>query len=125
MNFPTRNTGTARQVLVVDDNVDSAQALAMLVRVMGHQVSVAHSGYKALDLARSARPDIVFLDLVLPDIDGCQVAMRLRRDHAQAMKIIALTGFGNVEDRARVREAGFDQHIVKPIDPVFLRSLLG
>ena len=124
-NFPTRNPPVVRKVLVVDDNVDGANALALLVGTLGHTVMTAHTGHAAMRLARSARPEVVLLDVVLPDMDGCDIAMRLRQEYGSAMKIIAVTGFGNVEDRERVRAAGFDQHVVKPMDPEFLRSLLG
>jgi CheY-like chemotaxis protein len=124
MNFPTR-TPSVRKVLVVDDNVDGANALALLVGTLGHTVMIAHTGHTAMRLARSTRPEVVLLDVVLPDMDGCDIAMRLRQEYGSAMKIIAVTGFGNVEDRERVRAAGFDQHVVKPMDPDFLRSLLG
>ena len=109
----------------MDDNVDGARALAMIVSTFGHSVLTAHTGQTALQYARSARPDVVLLDVVLPDIDGCDIAMRLRQEYGNTMKIIAVTGFGNAEDRERVRAAGFDQHVVKPMDPEFLRSLLG
>ena len=124
MNSPTRRNAV-RKVLVVDDNVDGARALAMLVSTMGHAVITAHTGQTALQYARSVRPDVILLDVVLPDMDGCDIAMRLRQEYGNAMKIIAVTGFGNAEDRERVRAAGFDQHVVKPMDLDFLRSLLG
>ncbi|HYD58362.1 MAG TPA: response regulator [Burkholderiales bacterium] len=115
-----------RRVLVVDDNIDSANSIAMLLSHAGHEVKVAHDGLKALELARSARPEFVFLDLGLPKLDGFEVARALRREPALAgVRIIAVTGYGQESDRAKAIEAGIDQHIVKPADPAFIESLLG
>jgi CheY-like chemotaxis protein len=117
---------TVRRVLVVDDNVDTANSIAMLLREAGHDVDVAHDGHKALELARSARPEFVFLDLGLPGLDGFEVARALRREPGlQAVRIIAITGYGQEADRRKAQEAGIDQHLLKPVDPAFLESLLG
>lgn len=114
-----------RRILVVDDNVDAANSLALLLRGMGHEVFVAHEGRAALaDLSR-IRPDIALLDIAMPDMSGYELARQLRSRAGPAMRIVALTGFGLAEDRARALEAGFDQHMVKPADPAFLKSLLG
>src|SRR5688500_7142956 len=114
-----------RRILVVDDNVDAATSLAVLLRGMGHEVFVAHGGRAALaDLSR-IRPDIALLDIAMPDMSGYELARQIRSRVGPAMRIVALTGFGLPEDRARALEAGFDQHMVKPADPAFLRSLLG
>jgi CheY-like chemotaxis protein len=114
-----------RRILVVDDNVDVATSLAVLLRGMGHEVFVAHEGRAALaDLAR-IRPDIALLDIAMPDMSGYELARQIRNRAGPAIRIVALTGFGLADDRARALEAGFDQHMVKPVDPAFLKSLLG
>lgn len=114
-----------RRILVVDDNVDAANSLALLLRGMGHEVFVAHDGRAALaDLSR-IRPDIALLDIAMPDMSGYELARQIRSRAGAAMRIVALSGFGLAEDRARALEAGFDQHMVKPADPAFLKSLLG
>jgi CheY-like chemotaxis protein len=114
-----------RRILVVDDNVDAATSLAVLLRGMGHEVFVAHEGRAALaDLAR-IRPDIALLDIAMPEMSGYELARQIRSRAGPAMRIVAPTGFGLPEDRARALEAGFDQHLVKPADPAFLKSLLG
>lgn len=114
-----------RRILVVDDNVDAANSLAVLLRGMGHEVFVAHEGRAALaDLSR-IRPDIALLDIAMPDMSGYDLARQIRSRAGAAMRIVALSGFGLAEDRARALEAGFDQHMVKPADPAFLKSLLG
>lgn len=116
----------SRRVLIVDDNVDQAHGLALLLEHAGHEVQVAYDGLKALELARSMRPEFVFLDLGLPKLDGFEVARALRREPALVgVRIIAVTGYGQESDRERAREAGVDQHIVKPADPQFIESLLG
>lgn len=114
-----------RRILVVDDNVDAADSLAVLLRGMGHEVFVAHAGRAALaDLSR-IRPDIALLDIAMPDMSGYELARQIRSRSGPAMRIVALSGFGLAEDRARALEAGFDHHMVKPADPAFLKSLLG
>lgn len=111
---------------MVDDNVDHAQTMAYLLKSSGHEVYVAHDGSAAIEAARRYRPEFVFLDIGLPRIDGYEVARLLRADPAfQTTRIIAVTGYGQEADRRRSQEAGFDQHLLKPIDPLFLESLLG
>jgi CheY-like chemotaxis protein len=101
----------------VDDNVDSAQSLAMLLEVSGHLAWMAHDGAAALDAAREYRPQVVFLDIGLPKIDGYEVAKRLRDDPAiRDIVIVAMTGYGQAADRERARAVGFDHHLVKPVD---------
>jgi CheY-like chemotaxis protein len=114
-----------KRILVVDDNVDAATSLAELLRAMGHEVDVAHDGRSALAQVSRTRPHIALLDIAMPDMSGYDLARQLRARLGAAVRIVALTGFGLAEDRARAREAGFDQHIVKPADPEFLKSLLG
>jgi DNA-binding response OmpR family regulator len=113
-----------KRVLVVDDNVDAATALAVLLRAMGHEVFVAHDARAALaDLSR-IRPDIALLDIAMPDMTGYELARQVRARLGAAVRIVALTGFGLAEDRVRALDAGFDQHLVKPVDAAFLKSLL-
>lgn len=112
-----------KRVLVVDDNVEAAQSLALLLRAMGHEVRVAHDGSAALDSAAQVRPDIVLLDIAMPGMSGLEVARRLRQRFAAQIRIVALSGFGQEEDRRQALEAGFDLHVMKPADPAFLKSL--
>ncbi len=115
----------SRRVLVVDDNADTAESLALLLRVLGHEVRTAHDGPSALKVARREHPDVVLLDLGLPRLDGFEVARRLRWEYAdRPLLLVALTGHGQEEDRRRCREAGFDHHLVKPAEPETLKHLL-
>jgi two-component system CheB/CheR fusion protein len=115
----------ARRVLVVDDSVDSAETMARLLRMGGHHVQVALDGASALDAAATFVPDIVLLDIGLPGMDGYQVGRQLRHVPGMAEKlIVALTGYGQEQDRNRSREAGFDEHLTKPVDHDALRRLL-
>lgn len=120
---PRRNL--QRRVLVVDDHVDAAHALELLLSRMGHSVDVAYNGQSAVRMARAARPDIVLLDLNMPDMSGHDVARQLREFLGNTVRIIAVTGFGSDEDRHESIDAGIDQHIVKPIDFNVLKSLTG
>jgi PAS domain S-box-containing protein len=114
-----------RRLLVVDDNVDSAESMAVLLRFYGHEVRLAHDGEAALEEARAFRPDVMFLDLNLPKIDGYEVARRLRLEPAMSgMTLVAMTGYGQEEERRRTREAGFHSHLVKPVDFDMLQDLL-
>jgi CheY-like chemotaxis protein len=122
---PSRSPSIRRRILVVDDNVDAAEALSRILRLQDQEVCVAHDGHAALEMAAAMQPEIVFLDLDLPKVNGLEVARRLRSERpAQPPLLIATTGFGQEEDRRRTRAAGFDHHLVKPIDPQALRSLL-
>ncbi|MGE0703270.1 MAG: ATP-binding protein, partial [Vicinamibacterales bacterium] len=114
-----------RRILVVDDNVDAADSLAELLRLSGHEVRVAHSGPAALELAAPFLPQIIFLDIAMPRMDGYEVARRLRR-HTELNDpvIVALTGFGRDVDRQMARAAGFDELATKPLHPDTLRQLL-
>lgn len=104
-------------MLVVDDNVDAAQSLAILLETVGHAVHTAYDGQAALAAAAQHRPQVVFLDLGLPTLDGCEVASRLRAMPAVAnATLVAITGYGQEADRRRTHEAGFDHHLVKPVD---------
>ncbi len=115
----------AYRVLVVDDNVDAADSLAMLLRLVGQEVRVAHDGAAALTPPQDLCPQIVFLDIGMPGMDGYEVCRRLRRQPGTEKALfIALTGWGQDEDRRRSAEAGFDHHLVKPVEPVALMKLL-
>lgn len=113
------------RVLVVDDNVDSADAMALLVRYYGHDVLVAHDGEGALRLAETYRPHAILLDLGLPRVDGYEVTRRLRAESwAVRTTIVAISGWGQDADLQRSRQAGCDHHLVKPAEPQALKTLL-
>jgi CheY-like chemotaxis protein len=114
-----------RRILVVDDNRSHATSLGVLLRTMGHQVDEAYDGVTALELARRHRPDVILLDIGLPVMDGYEVARRCReqKDLEQTM-LVAMTGYGKEEDRRRSQEAGFNVHLVKPVNLEDLRMLL-
>jgi len=112
-----RPPSASKRVLVVDDNADAADSLALVLQLEGHVVDVAYSSGQALERVESFAPDIVFLDIGLPVIDGYEVARRIRsRPDARRIRLVALTGYGQVEDRQRSAAAGFDGHIVKPVE---------
>jgi signal transduction histidine kinase len=120
-----RRLAPPRRVLVVDDNVDAAESLATLLRVERHEVYTAHDGPTALATAEAFRPEVVLLDIGLPQMDGYEVARRLRaRAGFEKALLVALTGYGQEEDRRRAAEAGFDAYLVKPADPLALHELL-
>jgi CheY-like chemotaxis protein/two-component sensor histidine kinase len=113
------------RVLVVDDNPDAADSLALLLELAGQEVRAAHDGPSALAEAEAMRPVLVFLDIGMPGMDGFEVARRLRRLPGLAgVRLVAMTGWGQDEDRRRSAEAGFDQHLVKPVEPKALEQLL-
>lgn len=114
----------AINILVVDDNADAAETLAAILDVWGHKVEVVHTGPAALESVRLKRPDVVLLDIGLPGMDGYEVAQRLRDEGSEAMRLIALTGYGQDNDRRRSLSAGFDDHLVKPVDLDVLSELL-
>jgi len=124
---PPRARPAARKhhVLIVDDNRDAASSLAILLELDGHRTIVAHDGPAALEAAEQHRPDVVLLDIGLPGMNGYEVGRHIRRQPwGRAITLIALTGWGQAEDRRRSHEAGFDAHLVKPVDPPALISLL-
>jgi PAS domain S-box-containing protein len=115
---------TAR-VLVVDDNVDAADSIAMVLRLSGHDVQVAYSGQSALETAAQYQPSIIFLDIGLPEMDGHEIARRLRqRPPSKDVWLIAMTGYGQDSDRQQSKEAGFDYHLVKPVNTQELEQLV-
>lgn len=114
-----------RRILVVDDNHDQAQSLAMLLRLMGHEVEVAHDGHAAIELAERMVPEMALLDIGLPGINGYAVARRIREQpRLRGMTLVAQTGLGQTDDRLRSQEAGFDHHLVKPLDLDNLQRIL-
>jgi len=122
---PQRAAGPARRILVADDLRDSADSLAALLRSLGHEVHVAYDGEQALRLARTLVPDVAVLDLGMPALNGLEVCRRIRAEPwGRAIRVIAQTGWGQAEDRQRTRGAGFDHHVVKPIDIAALDALI-
>ena len=115
----------ARRILIVDDSRDGGESLAMLLRVLGAEIALAHSGRQALECVDSFKPDVVLLDIGMPGMDGYEVARRIRSNpNNRHISLIALTGWGQDEDRRRSVAAGFDHHLVKPADIDQLRQLL-
>lgn len=111
------------RVLIVDDNRDAADSLAEIWRLMGHHPEVAYSGITALQMAGDLEPDLVLLDIGLPELDGYEVARRMRRFLRRDVRFVALTGYGAEEDKRRSREAGFDEHVLKPVSPDALAGI--
>jgi len=122
-DFSAPTANGSRRILIVDDNVDSAESMAVLLRLDGHEVRLAHDGLAAVEEACAFRPDVMFLDLDLPKLDGYEVARRLR-PAMRGMTLVAMTGYGQEEDRRRTREAGFHLHLVKPVDFDLLEEML-
>ena len=124
---PSRPGTRPKRVLVIEDGSDTRDALGMLLSTWNHEVLFADSGPEGLDRARELRPDVAIIDIGLPGLDGYQVARRIRREGSlwsRQVRLIALTGYGQEDDRARALSAGFDVHVLKPVDPVELRTLL-
>jgi len=114
-----------RKILVVDDNQDAAESLAALLSISGHETSLAHDGHEAVAQAERIRPDVVFLDIGMPMLDGHETARLIRQQPwGQDIVLVALTGWGQSEDRRRTKEAGFNHHLVKPADPAVVEQLL-
>jgi PAS domain S-box-containing protein len=123
-NAPQAATEPLR-ILVVEDQRDAAESLRMLLELLGHQVAMAYTGPEGVERAHTFRPDVVLCDIGLPGLDGYAVASALRHDPATAgAHLIAITGYGQEEDRQRSRQAGFDAHLTKPVDPRDLQPLL-
>ena len=114
-----------RRIVVADDNEDSAESFAMLLSFSGHEVRVAHVGAAALNAVRDFRPDVAFLDIGMPGLTGYEVAEAVRAEPwGSEVTLIAVTGWGQPDDRLRARTAGFDRHLIKPIDPAEVDRLL-
>jgi len=116
---------TGRRILVVDDNEDSATSLALLLKLTGHETRVAYDGVAAVNAAATFRPEVVLLDIGLPKLNGFEAARTMREQPwGKQMVLVALTGWGQAEDREKSREAGFNAHMVKPVDLAALAKLL-
>lgn len=114
-----------KRVLVIDDNRDAATSLRLLLEMLGHHVREAHDGVEGIHAAGDFRPDLVLLDIGMPRMNGYEAAREIRRQaNGSALKIVAMTGWGQEADKQRAREAGFDVHLTKPIDPRIVESLL-
>ncbi|HUR53848.1 MAG TPA: ATP-binding protein, partial [Gemmataceae bacterium] len=122
---PPPAAGPRFRVLVADDNVDAAESLAMLLEVMGHEAATAHDGQTAVELAEKVRPDVILLDIGMPKLNGYEAARQIRRQKwAGGVLLVALTGWGQDEDKRLAEEAGFDRHFTKPVSPAALADLL-
>jgi CheY-like chemotaxis protein len=118
--------GPKRRILIVDDNTDAAATLAVLLRRLGHEVETAHDGAMAIAVAPRMQPNVIFLDIALPGMDGFQVAEALRTDPSfNRLFIVAVTGMASEEDRIRAHEVGIDLYLIKPFDIRFIESLVG
>jgi CheY-like chemotaxis protein len=114
----------SKRILVADDNRDGAETMGMLLKLSGHEVYLAHSGTEALEVAKRERPDIAVLDIGMPDLNGYEVAERIRHEAwGERIKLIAVTGWGQAEDKRRALAAGFNHHLTKPVDPSQLEAL--
>ncbi len=114
------------RIMVVDDNMDQVQSMALVLHDMGHEVRFAISGTSALSEARGFMPEVVFVDLGLPDMNGQEVCRQLCREPAlRNTRLFAITGSGRQEDWESAIAAGFERLLIKPVDPMFLKSLLG
>lgn len=121
----TGDSTRKRRLLVVDDNRDAAETMSMLLQMWGHEVVFAYDGPSALETAEQWQPEAVILDIGLPGMNGYEVAARLRElPHARGAVLIAITGYGQDDDRLRSRRAGIDHHLVKPVAPDALRDLV-
>ena len=112
------------RVLVVDDNYDAATTLAAVVEALGHRARFVLHGREALKVARAMKPDIVFLDIGMPEIDGYTVANELRTEFGHTLSIVALSGWGDPESRTKSAKAGFDAHLVKPADMALIKATI-
>jgi CheY-like chemotaxis protein len=113
-------------VLVADPHVDTVESTALLLRLWGHDVRCARTGPEALQAALAYRPDVVLMEMGLPEMDGCEVARRLRgREESSRPLLVAVTGYGGERHRLLTQEAGFDLHLLKPVCPEALQELLG
>ncbi len=123
--LPRMNALTQRRILVVDDNRDAAETLAIMLRLEGGQIEIANDGVTALKLAQGFRPELVLLDIAMPEMDGYEVARRLRAQPDLASTLlVAVTGFGRTVDVRKSMEAGFDRHVTKPLERQVLQDLM-
>jgi two-component system CheB/CheR fusion protein len=125
MNKDTKPTRKALRVLVVDDNADSAKMLSTMLEIEGHEAHVRFDGLEAVEAAASLGPDVVFMDIGLPGLNGFEAAERIRTNPANnGMTLVAITGWGQDQDRQRSKDAGFNVHLVKPVPIKSLKELL-
>jgi len=118
---PTRK----RRILIADDNLDAARSLGMMLEMMGHEVRTTHDGLEAVAEGEQFKPDVALLDIGMPKLNGYEAARRIRAsDWGRDIILVALTGWGQTEDRRRSGEAGFDHHMVKPVELAALESVL-
>ena len=121
----TSGPSTRSRILVVDDNRDAATSLAMMLKLMGNGSKIAHDGFQALEVGAVFRPDLILLDIGMPRLNGHETAKLVREQPwGKGVVLVALTGWGQDEDRRRSDEAGFNAHLVKPIEPSALEKLL-
>jgi CheY-like chemotaxis protein len=123
----TPSKASPRRVLIVDDNEDAANSLAMILKLSGHETASVYTAMDALERAVSFRPDVVLLDIGLPGMDGYEVAQKMRElPGLRGIRLVAVTGYGRSDDRLRARDAGFDDHLTKPVEFAVLdRALTG
>jgi two-component system CheB/CheR fusion protein len=125
LDHKTSEAPATARILVADDNLDSADSLSMMLEMLGHEVSSAHDGLEALETAKRSKPELIFMDLGMPRMSGYDAARLIRSaPECNGVVLVALTGWGQEEDRRRSLEAGFDHHIVKPIDFAIVEKLL-
>jgi CheY-like chemotaxis protein len=123
--MPTTDVSRRTRIIIVEDHADAAEILRVLLDLQGYDVRVAHTGPEGVRLAQEWTPEIVLCDIGLPGLDGYGVASALRQNPTTArVLLIAVTAYGSDADRRRCREVGFDQHLVKPVDPALLLELL-
>ena len=116
---------SSHRILVVDDNRDGADSLTLTLQIMGNEVRTAYDGQEGMDTASEFRPGVLLLDIGLPKLNGYEVCRRIREQSwGKDVMLIAITGWGQDDDRRRSKEAGFDHHMVKPVDPQFLMKIL-
>ena len=114
-----------RRILVTDDNEDYATSLALMLEVLGNEVRTAHDGLEAVAVAAAFRPDVILLDISLPKLDGYEACRRIRAEPwADGVLMLALTGWAEPHDRLKAQAAGFDDHLVKPVEPSLFETLL-
>jgi CheY-like chemotaxis protein len=123
-SLPPKERGQTLRLVVVEDNPDLAELLKDLLEQAGHQVDVAHDGPSGVALITTVRPDCAFVDIGLPGLDGYEVAKKLRESKPDGVKLVALTGYGQQEDKRKALESGFDDHLKKPVDIQVLEKLL-
>jgi CheY-like chemotaxis protein len=112
------------RIVIVEDNPDGRESLRLLLQLFGHDVEVTADGLQGVRTILRSRPTVALVDIGLPELDGYQVAQRVRRELGQAVFLVAITGYGRPEDRRQALDAGFDVHLTKPVDPQHLTELL-